>query len=508
MSKPVVLMILDGWGINPECNNNAACQSKTPNLDRLFATCSHASLKCSGEAVGLPDGQQGNSEVGHLNLGAGRVVYQDLLRITRAIEDGSFEQNEAFVKLVNRLKRDGKALHLMGLLSDGGVHSHQNHLYALLQMAKNAGLEKVYVHAFMDGRDVSPTSGIGYLEQLQAKFDEIGVGQLATVSGRYYAMDRDKRWERVEKAWKAMVKGEGERVSDVLGAMKASYAQDVTDEFIVPMVVEGVDGRIHEDDGIIFYNFRADRAKQLSRSFVDADFDGFDGFDRDGFKYIELVSMTEYDVSLNDMLTVAYPPLVLHNTLGEWLAKHGRKQLRTAETEKYAHVTSFFNGGVEAPNDNEERVLIPSPKVATYDLQPEMSAKAVADTVVNGIESNQFDFILVNFANPDMVGHTGVLDAAIQAMEAVDEAVGRVVVAVEKAEGKLLICADHGNCEKMANEDGSPFTSHTTNPVPVVLFGDSRSLRDGALSDVAPTILDLMEIAKPEEMTGDSLLNA
>lgn len=505
MSKPVVLMILDGWGINPECNNNAACQSKTPNLDRLFATCSHASLKCSGEAVGLPDGQQGNSEVGHLNLGAGRVVYQDLLRITRAIEDGSFEQNEAFVKLVNRLKRDGKALHLMGLLSDGGVHSHQNHLYALLQMAKNAGLEKVYVHAFMDGRDVSPTSGIGYLEQLQAKFDEIGVGQLATVSGRYYAMDRDKRWERVEKAWKAMVKGEGERVSDVLGAMKASYAQDVTDEFIVPMVVEGVDGRIHEDDGIIFYNFRADRAKQLTRSFVDAD---SDGFDRDGFKHIELVSMTEYDVSLNDMLTVAYPPLVLHNTLGEWLAKHGRKQLRTAETEKYAHVTSFFNGGVEAPNDNEERVLIPSPKVATYDLQPEMSAKAVADTVVNGIESNQFDFILVNFANPDMVGHTGVLDAAIQAMEAVDEAVGRVVVAVEKAEGKLLICADHGNCEKMANEDGSPFTSHTTNPVPVVLFGDSRSLRDGALSDVAPTILDLMEIAKPEEMTGDSLLNA
>lgn len=505
MSKPVVLMILDGWGINADCTNNAACQSKTPALDRLFATCSHASLKCSGEAVGLPDGQQGNSEVGHLNLGAGRVVYQDLLRITRAIEDGSFEQNEAFVKFVNRLKRDDKALHLMGLLSDGGVHSHQNHLYALLQMAKNAGLEKVYVHAFMDGRDVSPTSGIGYLEQLQAKFDEIGVGQLATVSGRYYAMDRDKRWERVEKAWKAMVKGEGEQVSDVLGAMKASYAQDVTDEFIVPMVVEGVDGRIHEDDGIIFYNFRADRAKQLSRSFVDAD---FDGFDRDGFKCIELVSMTEYDVSLNDMLTVAYPPLVLHNTLGEWLAKQGRKQLRTAETEKYAHVTSFFNGGVEAPNDYEERVLIPSPKVATYDLQPEMSAKAVADTVVNGIESNQFDFILVNFANPDMVGHTGVLDAAIQAMEAVDEAVGRVVAAVEKAEGKLLICADHGNCEKMANEDGSPFTSHTTNPVPVVLLGDSRSLHDGALSDVAPTILDLMEIEKPEEMTGDSLLNA
>lgn len=505
MSKPVVLMILDGWGINDDCTNNAACQSRTPSLDKLFATCSHASLACSGEAVGLPDGQQGNSEVGHLNLGAGRVVYQDLLRITRDIESGGFEKNEAFVKLVNRLKAEDKALHLMGLLSDGGVHSHQNHLYALIQMAKNAGLKKVYVHAFMDGRDVSPTSGVVYLAQLQAKLDEIGVGQLATVSGRYYAMDRDKRWERVEKAWKAMVKGEGEQVSDVLDAMKASYAGDVTDEFIVPMVVEGVDGRIHEDDGIIFYNFRADRAKQLSRSFVDAD---FDGFDRDGFKHIELVSMTEYDASLNDMLTVAYPPLVLHNTLGEWLSKQGCKQLRTAETEKYAHVTSFFNGGVEAPNENEDRVLIPSPKVATYDLQPEMSAKAVADTVVEGLQSEKYDFILVNFANPDMVGHTGVLAAAVQAMEAVDEAVGRVVDAVEKAGGKLLICADHGNCEKMANEDGSPFTSHTTNPVPVILVGDARSLQEGRLSDVAPTVLELMEIEQPEEMTGHSLLNA
>lgn len=505
VSKPVVLMILDGWGINHDCTNNAACQSKTPTLDKLFATCSHASLKCSGEAVGLPDGQQGNSEVGHLNLGAGRVVYQDLLRITRDIEDGGFEKNDAFVKLIHRLKAEDKALHLMGLLSDGGVHSHQNHLYALLQIAKNVGLEKVYVHAFMDGRDVSPTSGIGYLKQLQEKFDEIGVGQLATVSGRYYAMDRDKRWERVEKAWNAMVMGEGEVVTDVLEAMKASYTKDVTDEFIVPMVVDGVDGCIHEADGIIFYNFRADRAKQLSRSFVDPN---FDGFDRRGFKHVEFVSMTEYDVSLNDMLSVAYPPLVLHNTLGEWLAKQGCKQLRTAETEKYAHVTSFFNGGVEAPNENEARVLIPSPKVATYDLQPEMSAKAVADTVVEGLQSDKYDFILVNFANPDMVGHTGVLGAAIQAMEAVDEAVGRVVEAVANSDGKLLICADHGNCEKMANEDGSPFTSHTTNPVPIILVGDSRSLHDGRLSDVAPTVLDLMEINKPEEMTGESLLNA
>lgn len=504
MTKPVVLMILDGWGINPDCTNNAACLAKTPRLDALFAECPHATLACSGEAVGLPDGQQGNSEVGHLNLGAGRVVYQDLLRITRDIQDGSFEKNPAFVRMMTRLKEEDRALHLMGLLSDGGVHSHQEHLYALLEMAKNFGLTKVYVHAFMDGRDVSPTSGVHYLAQLQEKLDAIGVGQLATVSGRYYAMDRDKRWERVERAWKAMVCGEGEQVSDVQAAMQASYENDVTDEFIVPMVVQGVEGRIQEEDGIIFYNFRADRAKQLSRSFVDPD---FDGFDRQGFAHIELISMTEYDASLEDMLTVAYPPLVLANTLGEWLAKQGKVQLRTAETEKYAHVTSFFNGGVEAPNEKEERVLIPSPKVATYDLQPEMSAQAVADTVVDGVASGRYDFILVNFANPDMVGHTGVLTAAIQAMETVDGCVGRIVDAVEKAGGKLLICADHGNCEKMANEDGSPFTSHTTNPVPVILVGDNRTLHDGRLSDVAPTVLDLMQLDQPEEMTGSSLLN-
>ena len=504
MNKPVVLMILDGWGINPDCDNNAACLAKTPHLDALFATCSHAKLLCSGEAVGLPDGQQGNSEVGHLNLGAGRVVYQDLLRISRDIADGSFEQNAAFVQLMTRLKEEGRALHLMGLLSDGGVHSHQEHLYALLKMVKHMGLEKVYVHAFMDGRDVSPTSGVQYLAQLQEQLDAIGVGQLATVSGRYYAMDRDKRWERVARAWKAMVRGEGEHVADVQQAMQASYANGVTDEFIVPMVVDGVDGRIHEEDGIIFYNFRVDRAKQLTRSFIDP---AFDGFDRGGWQHIALISMTEYDASLNDLLTVAYPPLVLTNTLGEWLAKQGKVQLRTAETEKYAHVTSFFNGGVEAPNDNEERVLIPSPKVATYDLQPEMSAEAVADTVVQGLASGKYDFILVNFANPDMVGHTGVLTAAIQAMETVDGCVGRVVDALEGAGGKMLICADHGNCEKMANDDGTPFTSHTTNPVPVILVGDAHTLHDGSLSDVAPTVLALMQLDQPAEMTGSSLLN-
>lgn len=504
MNKPMVLMILDGWGINPDCENNAVCQAKTPELDALFARCSHAKLLCSGEAVGLPNGQQGNSEVGHLNLGAGRIVYQDLLRISRDIADGSFEKNDVLLEMMTRIRENGYALHLMGLLSDGGVHSHQDHLYALLAMAKKMGIEKVFVHAFMDGRDVSPVSGVSYLTQLQEKMAELGVGTLATVSGRYYAMDRDKRWERVERAWNAMVHGEGKQVSDVLGAMRDSYAHDVTDEFIEPMVVQNVDGCIHEDDGIIFFNFRADRAKQLTRSFVDP---AFDGFDRGNWQTIELISMTEYDVSLNTMLRVAYPPLVLENTLGEWLAKQGKKQLRTAETEKYAHVTSFFNGGVEAPNRNEERVLIPSPKVATYDLQPEMSAKAVADTVIEGVESGEYDFILVNFANPDMVGHTGVLEAAVQAMEAVDEAVGRVVHTIENVGGKMLICADHGNCEKMRADDGAPFTSHTTNPVPVILVGDEHTLHDGCLCDVAPTILDLMQLDQPVEMTGSSLLN-
>lgn len=503
MSDLVTLMILDGWGIRQDCENNAVCQANTPHLDALFAQCPHATLACSGEAVGLPDGQQGNSEVGHLNLGAGRVVYQDLLRISRDIESGAFEKNPAFVAMMQRLAKEDKALHLMGLLSDGGVHSHQNHLYALVEMAKHMGVKKVYIHAFMDGRDVSPTSGVDYLAALEQKLDTIGVGQLATVSGRYYAMDRDKRWERVAQAWKAIVRGEGVVVQDAQKAMHDSYAKDVTDEFIVPMVVQGVDGRVHEGDGVIFANFRADRAKQLTRTLVDPE---FDGFDRAGFQHVALISMTEYDASLDDLLTVAYPQLVLDNTLGEWLAKHGKKQLRTAETEKYAHVTSFFNGGVEAPNDGEERVLVPSPKVATYDLQPEMSAEQVADAVVDGVQSGDYDFILVNFANPDMVGHTGVLSAAVRAMEAVDVAVGRVARAIEKVHGKLVVCADHGNCEKMANADGSPFTSHTTNPVPVLLVGDNRPLHDGCLADVAPTILELMNMEQPAEMTGRSLI--
>lgn len=504
MSRPVVLMILDGWGINPDCTNNAACQADTPALDYLFDTCPHATLACSGEAVGLPDGQQGNSEVGHLNLGAGRIVYQDLLRIDRDIRSGTFEQQTIILQMMKRLKSENCALHLMGLLSDGGVHSHQNHLYALIKLAKKCGIENVYIHAFMDGRDVSPTSGAAYLSALEKMCTLIGVGKIATVSGRYYAMDRDKRWERVERAWRAMVEGEGQQINSPVEAVKASYEKEITDEFIEPMVVSGVDGKISEDDGVIFFNFRADRAKQLTRAFVD---EAFEAFDRHGFKKTSVISMTEYDISLNDMLQVAYPPLVLDNTLGEWLSKHHKKQLRTAETEKYAHVTSFFNGGVEAPNENEERVLVPSPKVATYDLQPSMSAESVCDVVVDGVESGKYDFILVNFANPDMVGHTGFLSAAIKAMETVDKVVGMIVESVKKSGGKLLICADHGNCEKMANEDGTPFTSHTTNPVPVILYGESQySLKDGKLSDIAPTILALMNIEPPNEMTGESLL--
>ena len=501
--RPVVLTILDGWGIRQNDTYNAAKAAATPNLDALFAACPHAQLEASGQAVGLPQGQQGNSEVGHLNLGAGRIVYQDLERINLDIANGNFEKNPALNKLFEDVRARGGALHFMGLVSDGGVHSHQNHLYALLKMAKAQGMEHVFIHAFTDGRDVSPTSGVGYLQALEEKCAEIGCGTIATVSGRYYAMDRDKRWDRVEKAWRAMVLGVGETATDAVCALEESYAQSVTDEFIVPHVITGVDGRIGPKDGVVFYNFRADRAKQMAHALADP---AFDGFDRGDFQPVEMVSMTEYEADLNGCLTVAWPPLVLHNTLGQWLSAHGKHQLRVAETEKYAHVTSFFNGGVEAPNPLEERVLIPSPKVATYDLKPEMSAEAVCDAVVKGLASDDYDFILVNFANPDMVGHTGVMEAAVKAVETVDRMIGRIRDAVGEKGGALLICADHGNCEKMANEDGSPFTSHTTNPVPVILFGVPASLHNGKLADVAPTVLQLMEMDVPEEMTGTSLL--
>lgn len=501
--RPVVLTVLDGWGIRQSNRFNAAKTAATPNLDKLFADCPHAQLKASGQAVGLPEGQQGNSEVGHLNLGAGRIVYQDLERINLDIANGNFAKNAALNTLFAHVRDRGGALHFIGLLSDGGVHSHQNHLYALLELAKSQGMQKVFIHAFTDGRDVSPTSGVTYVQALEKKCAEMGCGTIATVCGRYYAMDRDKRWDRVEKAWRAMVLGAGQTGQTASQVLEDSYAQDVTDEFIVPHVIEKVDGHIRPEDGVVFFNFRADRAKQLTHALADPD---FAGFERGSFHPIEMVTMTEYEASLNACVTVAWPPLVLKNTLGQWLSSCQKHQLRVAETEKYAHVTSFFNGGVEAPNPLEDRVLIPSPKVATYDLKPEMSAEAVCDAVLKGLESDKYDFILVNFANPDMVGHTGVMDAAVKAVETVDRMVGRICAAVAQKHGALLICADHGNCEKMANEDGSPFTSHTTNPVPVILFGVPASLHNGKLADVAPTVLQLMEMDVPEEMTGTSLL--
>lgn len=508
VTEPVVLMILDGWGIAEPGPGNAVIQAKTPTLDRLFMENPHATLACSGEAVGLPAGQQGNSEVGHLNLGAGRVVYQDLLRIERDVTSGAFKENHAFRSLMMNLKNSGKSLHLMGLLSDGGVHSHQKHLYALLEMAKEIGLDAVYIHAFMDGRDVPPDSGSQYIDALNKKCEDIGCGDIATVSGRYYAMDRDKRWERVEKAWRAMVLGEGKTASSASEAISQSYADDIYDEFIEPTVIVDSSGKpfasMQDGDGVVFFNFRADRAREISYALA---YDGFTDFARPRMPKLKLVTMTEYEAGMDDWLDIAYPPLHPVNTLGEWLAKHDKSQLRTAETEKYAHVTFFFNGGVEAPNKGEERILVPSPKVATYDLQPEMSAAEVADKVVDGILSRKYDFILVNFANPDMVGHTGILKAAITAMEAVDAAIARIIAALSETTGSMLICADHGNCERMIDEDGHPVTSHTTNRVPLLLVqGGNVSLRDGALCDVAPTVLELMNMEQPGEMNGKSLL--
>ncbi len=508
VAEPVVLMILDGWGIAEPGPGNAVTQAKTPMLDRLFEENPHASLACSGEAVGLPVGQQGNSEVGHLNLGAGRVVYQDLLRIERDVASGAFKENEAFRTLMMGLKNDGKALHLMGLLSDGGVHSHQKHLYALLEMAQEIGLNDVYIHAFMDGRDVPPDSGAEYIDALSEKCSAIGCGQIATVSGRYYAMDRDKRWDRVEKAWRALVLGEGKTAHSAAEAISQSYANEVYDEFVEPTVIMDSAGNslaaMKDGDGVIFFNFRADRAREISYALA---YDGFTDFVRPRTPNLKMVTMTEYEAGMDAWLNIAYPPLHPVNTLGEWLAIHNKHQLRTAETEKYAHVTFFFNGGVETPNKGEERILVPSPKVATYDLQPEMSAPEVADKVVAGIVSREYDFILVNFANPDMVGHTGILEAAVAAMEAVDEAVARIVSALSETTGAMLICADHGNCERMIDEAGHPVTSHTTNRVPLLLVqGGGASLRDGALCDVAPTVLDLMNMEQPGEMTGKTLL--
>lgn len=504
--KHVALVIMDGFGLRDSEVSNAVKLAKTPNLDEITSKYPTTYGYASGLDVGLPDGQMGNSEVGHLNMGAGRVVYQDLTKITKAIEDGDFYDNEELVRACDNAAK-GHALHLWGLLSDGGVHSHNLHLYGLLELAKRRGVKDVYIHCFMDGRDTAPISGLGYLKELQEKIDEIGVGKIASIIGRYYVMDRDKRWERVKEAYDALVSGEGIASTDMLSSIQDSYDNEVTDEFVKPIVLcEGSEpvGRVKDGDSIIFFNFRPDRAREITRAFVDPE---FDGFNREKISDITYICFTEYDATMPGV-SVAFPKKAPVNTLGEYISKLGYTQLRCAETEKYAHVTFFFNGGIEEPNEGEDRILVPSPKVATYDLQPEMSAPEVGDKLEAAIRSEKYDFIITNFANPDMVGHTGVLEAAIKAIEAVDEQIGKAAKAMLDTDGVMLICADHGNSETMAEADGSPMTAHTSNPVPFILVNNyEMSLREGGrLCDLAPTLLDIMNIDKPSEMTGESLL--
>ena len=495
-------MILDGFGIAPD-EGNAIVTAKTPNLDKILKENPVTQIGASGMDVGLPDGQMGNSEVGHTNIGAGRIVYQELTRITKSAQDGDMEKNEALVKAMSSAKKNGKALHFLGLLSDGGVHSHNTHLYALLEMAKKMGLTDVYVHCFLDGRDVPPSSGKGYVEELQAKLAEIGVGKVATVMGRYYAMDRDNRWERVEKAYAAMVYGEGEHAACPVCAVQESYNKEVTDEFVVPVVVDGA-APISAGDSVIFYNFRPDRAREITRTLVDPDFTGFER--RNGLFPLTYVCMTQYDATMPNV-EVAYKPESLENTFGEYISKQGMTQLRIAETEKYAHVTFFFNGGVEKQYPGEDRILVKSPAVATYDLQPEMSAYEVTDKMVEAVKSGKYDALILNYANCDMVGHTGVFEAAVKAVEAVDTCVGRVVEAVKEMGGCVLLTADHGNADKMVDEDGSPFTAHTTNPVPFCVINHPCTLRKGGvLADIAPTMLKVLGLPQPPEMTGKSII--
>lgn len=507
---PLVLTILDGWGLREDPAGNAIALADLPNYRDLWAAYPTTSLRCSGEDVGLPQGQMGNSEVGHLNIGAGRIVYQDLTRISRAIKDGSFFRNPELVKAMAHVRDKGTRLHLMGLVSDGGVHSHLEHVYALLTMAKEWGLSQVFVHAFLDGRDVSPTSGLGYVQALEEKCREIGVGRIATVMGRYYAMDRDKRWERVERAYRALVLGEGKRAARAPEAVAESYEAGVTDEFVEPVVLVDEAGEplvtIDRDDAIICFNFRADRVRQITRAFVDEDFPWFNR--PKGYFPVYYLCMTEYDVTIK--APVAFGPENLENTLGQVLAKAGLRQLRIAETEKYAHVTFFFNGGVEAPNEGEDRILIPSPKVATYDLKPEMSAFDVTDRLLQELEKDVYQVVILNYANPDMVGHTGVLEAAVKAVEAVDHCLGRVRRAVQAKGGVMIVTADHGNAEMMVDpETGGPHTAHTSSLVPFILVADEyrgARLRPGSLQDIAPTMLELIGLPKPAEMTGESLI--
>ena len=507
--KPTVLMILDGYGLNEKTEGNAVKEGKTPVMDQLMAEYPFVRGNASGMAVGLPDGQMGNSEVGHLNMGAGRIVYQDLTKITKSIQDGDFFENPALLAACENVKKNHSALHMYGLVSDGGVHSHNTHIYGLLELAKRQGIEKVYVHCFLDGRDTPPASGKEYVEELTAKMQEIGVGEVATVMGRYYAMDRDNRWERVEKAYRAMVYGEGEQAASGPEGIQASYDKEITDEFVLPTVIikDGAPvATIQENDSIIFYNFRPDRAREITRTFCD---DGFTGFDRGERIKTTYVCFTEYDVTIENKL-VAFVKEEITNTFGEFLAANGKKQARIAETEKYAHVTFFFNGGVEEPNKGEDRILVNSPKVATYDLKPEMSAYEVCGKLTGAIKSGKYDVIIINFANPDMVGHTGIEAAAIKAIEAVDECVGKAVEAVKEVNGQMFICADHGNAEQLIDEEtGEPFTAHTTNPVPFILVNADPAYRlreGGCLADIAPTLIELMGMEQPKEMTGKSLL--
>ena len=502
-NAPVALIIMDGYGNGKTCDPNNAVQiAKTPVIDGLRQNFPSTHIQASGEFVGLPDGQMGNSEVGHTNIGAGRIIYQALTRITKAIKDGDFFKNEALVSVASEAKANGGALHLMGLVSPGGVHSHSEHLYGLLQFAKDQGFKEVYVHAFLDGRDVDPSSAAEYIAELESKIAEIGCGRIATLSGRYYAMDRDNRWDRVQKAYEAIALGKGVAADEAVGAVKASYANDVTDEFVVPAVVGDYKG-VKDGDGVVFFNFRPDRARELTHAFTDVE---FGGFERKALK-LSFATMTQYEEGLN--VKVAYPPEAITNTLGEIIARNGMTQLRIAETEKYAHVTFFFNGGVEEPYNGEDRILVPSPKVATYDLQPEMSAIEVTDKVVEAIKSGKYDFIILNYANGDMVGHTGVIEAAVKAVETVDTCVGRFVEAIRGVGGEVCITADHGNADQMVDpETGAPFTAHTTNPVPFIVVSDRVGwiASDGALCDIAPTLLTLAGMEIPAEMTGKPMI--
>lgn len=505
MKKPLALIIMDGFGMNPSEYGNAVRKANTPNLDRYMAAWPTTRIGASGMDVGLPNGQMGNSEVGHTNIGAGRIVYQELTRITKAVEDGSFFQNEELGRAMENCKTYGTALHLIGLLSDGGVHSHNTHLYALLKMAKRYGLSDVYVHCLMDGRDVPPTSGKGYIAQLEEAMKEIGVGRIATITGRYYAMDRDNRWDRVEMAYNAIVHGTGNLDAKTDQVMEESYQKHITDEFVEPTVcIQGVG--LKDNDSVIFFNFRPDRAREITRALVDPD---FQGFKRPVFPGLYYVCMTQYDALMPNVY-VAFRPQSLDNTFGEYIAEKGLRQLRIAETEKYAHVTFFFNGGVEAPYKGEDRALIPSPKVATYDLKPEMSAYEVTDELIKRLETGKYDVIILNYANCDMVGHTGVFEASVKAVEAVDDCVGRVVDKILSMGGAALVTADHGNADQMCEPDGSPFTAHTTYPVPLIAIGVEDAVLpppgEGRLADLAPTMLRLLELPQPAEMDGRCLL--